>query len=75
MSQTSKTITAAIIQRETLKRIGPRLEALPEFSLPTDAEGVFGILLKKLDVVAAGSPIARTTKSAAEVTCGRSEAT
>lgn len=51
MSETSKTTTAGIIQRDTLKRLGPRLRGLPEFSLPPDSEDVFGDLLKKLDAM------------------------
>jgi hypothetical protein len=52
MPETYQTTTAGIIQRDTLKRLGPRLRGLPEFSLPADCEDVFGDLLKKLDAAA-----------------------
>lgn len=70
----SKTIRAATIQRETFKRIGPRLQALRAFALPTDAEGVFGALLTKLDAAAARNAEARATE-AARLGPHRSEAT
>jgi hypothetical protein len=52
MSETYKTTTAGIIERDTLKRLGPHLRGLPEFALPADSEDVFGDFLKKLDAVA-----------------------
>ncbi|NDK54014.1 hypothetical protein HLI03_10015 [Rhizobium laguerreae] len=75
MSETSKTITAAIIQRDTYKRLGHRLQALPELALPMNVEGVFVDLLKKLDAVAAGNPVARLNDESGLLTCVQAGAT